>query len=348
MNSATHWSEQFRKEGFAIICGVLDVAPVTELIWATDQMVEEAGRKRGGVRNLLGISEEVRKLANCLGILDIANSVLNEGAFPVRGIRFEKTEGANWKVPWHQDLTIAVVERVEIDGFGPWSRKVGVSHVQPPVSILERIVSIRIHLDACPVENGALRVVRGSPTAGRLSEQDAARVGETGSIAVCPVEAGDVVDDVSAYRPCILCVSEAATSKKCFTLTSQIQAAGRSALGGSGKSLSTSGAWGGGNLTLPLSSWLRHIQQQAQSTVILLTERGTLRRYRISRSDEKGDANPFGSAGPPAGDRTGLGCARLRERSSDGCLVSNGNGNHGCGLPDGKEPFDSRLLPGLL
>ena len=62
-------------------------------------------------------------------------------------------------MPWHQDMTIEVAERFETPGFGPWSIKHGIHHVQPPVEILENMVSVRIHLDDCTVANGPLRVI---------------------------------------------------------------------------------------------------------------------------------------------------------------------------------------------
>ena len=83
---------------------------------------------------------------------------------------FDKTESANWKVPWHQDVTIAVKSRVEVDGFGPWSTKKDVLHVQPPDYVLEKMLSVRIHLDDCPATNGALRVIRASHRNGKLAE----------------------------------------------------------------------------------------------------------------------------------------------------------------------------------
>jgi ectoine hydroxylase-related dioxygenase (phytanoyl-CoA dioxygenase family) len=97
-------------------------------------------------------------------------AVLGGGAFPVRGILFDKQDGANWKVPWHQDVTIAVKSRVDADGYGPWSVKEGVLHVQPPGSVLERMVSVRLHLDDCPASNGALRVITGSHLEGKLDQ----------------------------------------------------------------------------------------------------------------------------------------------------------------------------------
>ena len=66
--------------------------------------------------------------------------ILGEMFFPVRGILFDKIPDANWKVPWHQDVTIAVQERVESEGFGPWSMKADVLHVQPPAEGLEHMV----------------------------------------------------------------------------------------------------------------------------------------------------------------------------------------------------------------
>ncbi len=103
---------------------------------------------------------------------------------------FDKTPRSNWKVPWHQDLTIAVSERREVAGFGPWSVKDGLPHVQPPASLLERIVALRLHLDDTPAANGALRVLAGTHKLGRLSAAriDALRrqIPET----VCPVAAG--------------------------------------------------------------------------------------------------------------------------------------------------------------
>ena len=147
----------------------------------------------------------------------MVDSVVGEDAVPVRGILFDKTESSNWKVPWHQDLTIAVAEKVETNGFGPWSMKAGVHHVQPPASILENMLSVRIHLDHCPAENGALRVVPGSHNAGRLSEADAARFGAEGPVAMCIAKAGDVV----LMRPLLVhasSASEAATHRRVIHL----------------------------------------------------------------------------------------------------------------------------------
>ena len=135
----------------------------------------------------------MRSLADSATIGDIIAAVLGPGAIPVRGILFDKTSAANWKVPWHQDVTIAVAERLEVDGYGPWSLKDGVTHVQPPASVLERMVTLRIHLDDCPEQNGALKVVADSHRQGKIPERKIAEIIADGEVRVCEVQAGGIL-----------------------------------------------------------------------------------------------------------------------------------------------------------
>jgi len=91
--------------------------------------------------------------------------------FPVRALLFDKTPQANWNVIWHQDLSIPVVERIEAAGFTGWSLKESVWHVHPPTEILDRMITVRLHLDDCGPGHGPLRVIPGSHRAGRLNSE---------------------------------------------------------------------------------------------------------------------------------------------------------------------------------
>ena len=108
-------------------------------------------------------------------MLEIVRAILGPGAFVVRGLFFDKTLEANWNLPWHQDLTIAVQEREHVPGFGPWTVKAGIPHVHAPSELLERMVTIRLHLDDCDLENGPMRVLPGSHLAGKLDAAAIAR-----------------------------------------------------------------------------------------------------------------------------------------------------------------------------
>jgi ectoine hydroxylase-related dioxygenase (phytanoyl-CoA dioxygenase family) len=87
----------------------------------------------------------------------------------VRAILFDKRPESNWRLPLHQDVAIAVRERIETPGFGPWSTKDGVPHVQPPAPVLEGMITVRLHLDRADERSGCLRVVPGSHQRGKLS-----------------------------------------------------------------------------------------------------------------------------------------------------------------------------------
>ncbi len=188
------------EDGFAVVEKVLEDQEVAELIRFTDCLGSGPG-----VRNLLDYPL-LRAVAESPAIQLLVTASLGPGARVVRGILFDKTSAANWKVPWHQDVTIAVSERVEADGFGPWSIKAGVLHVQPPAEVLERMISVRLHLDDCPEENGALRVIAGSHRAGKLTDHETRMAVEQSTGVVCEVRPGGAL----LMRPLLLHASSSA------------------------------------------------------------------------------------------------------------------------------------------
>ena len=143
------------------------------------------------VRGVLSRSFAAQEVATFLQ--DKASQQLGCAVSPTKATYFDKTPDANWTVPWHQDLTITVNERHEIDGFHHWRQKDGLWHVQPPISVLQNTIALRVHIDACPQENGPLRVIPGSHDDGVLTEEAIAqRVDATERIDLA-VERGDVV-----------------------------------------------------------------------------------------------------------------------------------------------------------
>jgi ectoine hydroxylase-related dioxygenase (phytanoyl-CoA dioxygenase family) len=157
-----------------------------------EQMVEhlcsQLGYAKHSQRNLLGVPV-VRELAASEPVKQLTAALLGKDCFAVRGILFNKTPDANWKVVWHQDRTIAVRERKDVALFGPWSMKAGVQHVQPPALVMAEMLAIRLHLDESHEGNGPLRVIPGSHKAGYLSADEIASWRERPSV-TCIVPRG--------------------------------------------------------------------------------------------------------------------------------------------------------------
>jgi ectoine hydroxylase-related dioxygenase (phytanoyl-CoA dioxygenase family) len=133
-------------------------------------------------------------------MMSLVAAHLGPDAQPVRAIFFDKTPASNWLVPWHQDLTIAVASKVEAPGFGPWSVKNGIPHVQPPAALLEQMIAVRLHFDDCDASNGALRVVPGSHHGGRLEPDQISAARAATEVVVCEAAAGDAL----LMRPLLL------------------------------------------------------------------------------------------------------------------------------------------------
>ena len=167
------WTADVDERGFALVPEVVGEDDVRRLLAALDEAEQAEGVRRResiyAIRNLLESVPAVAALARSAAVRALVEPVLGPGAFAVRGILFDKTPDANWKVAWHQDLTIAARARREVEGFGPWSDKAGVAHVQPPAAVLERMVTVRLHLDPCGPWNGPVHVLPGSHRVGRLS-----------------------------------------------------------------------------------------------------------------------------------------------------------------------------------
>ena len=202
--SAADCAATFSCDGFEIFDEVISCWRCDELAAELSSLFQtqqgNSKSKIGGIRNLLQTSQQVAELANGAALAGLCRTVLGQIAFPVRALFFDKTSDSNWRVPWHQDLSIAVAERVETAGFDGWSVKEGVVHVQPPCEILEGMVTIRLHLDDCDAANGALRVLPGSHAQGRLNAAQITKWADKTPVMMCEVRKGGAL----LMRPLLL------------------------------------------------------------------------------------------------------------------------------------------------
>src|SRR5690349_4460599 len=104
---ANEVSESIDERGFAIVTGVLAKAEREELIEELGT-VDSAGR-----RGILKLTPIARLSCSDL-LLNLVRPYLSAQPRPVRAIYFDKSPKTNWLVTWHQDLTIAVRNKVDV------------------------------------------------------------------------------------------------------------------------------------------------------------------------------------------------------------------------------------------
>jgi ectoine hydroxylase-related dioxygenase (phytanoyl-CoA dioxygenase family) len=182
---------EYDNNGYFLIEKAIDPDTVDLLISKLTVLDNEINNY--GVRNLMTRVPFIRQLAVSSPLLSIAKEILGDHAKPVRSVFFDKIPGANWNVAWHQDTSIAVNTKADVPGFGPWTVKQGIVHVEPPPEYLASILTLRVHLDTANTETGVLRVIPGTHCDGRTPSQELLRIVEKSTVVECKANRGDVL-----------------------------------------------------------------------------------------------------------------------------------------------------------
>jgi ectoine hydroxylase-related dioxygenase (phytanoyl-CoA dioxygenase family) len=194
-------AQQFARDGF-VLCESIFIKSQLDRICSHAEQIHVVA----GTRNLLEHSW-CRELAAALRTHPEISQALAPTLVAAQCTLFEKTPERNWLVGLHQDLSIPVCERVEHSALRGWSQKEGSWFVQAPLDVLEQMVAVRVHLDDCGADDGALRVVAGSHTRGRISNDAGIAMRDQVGESTCVAAAGDVL----LMRPLLL----HASSKSC-------------------------------------------------------------------------------------------------------------------------------------
>lgn len=157
-------SPELKKDGFRIIEAVYSSVEIEQIIAVINRAnsQKETFRKTTdlfAIRQFLKEIPEIIPLVFNNSLMDLIESSFGRDFFVVKSIYFDKPPSSNWYVAYHQDLTISVDNKADLDGFTLWTKKQDQYAVQPSIELLENIITIRIHLDDTNSENGALKVI---------------------------------------------------------------------------------------------------------------------------------------------------------------------------------------------
>jgi len=123
------------------------------------------------IRQLIKKTPELKRLLFNSNMKKLVHELFESEYFITKAIYFDKPATSNWFVAYHQELSISVDKKSEIENYNNWTYKKGQYGVQPPLKILEETITIRIHLDDTNKNNGALRVIPKSHLQGILRKE---------------------------------------------------------------------------------------------------------------------------------------------------------------------------------
>jgi len=162
------------QNGWKLLEGIYSAEQVERFCRHLERLTLDSGesvRQRDGAvyaaRNVLEICPEMKDIWRTPRLEQEILTVLGPDAGLVRALYFDKPPEQTWALPWHKDLLIAVESHHPAAGFSKPRLRVGVWHTEPPVSVLEQMLTLRIHLDAMTPENGPLEVLSGSHKTGK-------------------------------------------------------------------------------------------------------------------------------------------------------------------------------------
>jgi ectoine hydroxylase-related dioxygenase (phytanoyl-CoA dioxygenase family) len=194
-----NYLNEINSEGFAIIDKVYSENEINKIISEIEKVTENETtsstfRKSEDLFAIRQFHKEIPKTLNFIfnqKLREIIKSNFGENYFITKSIYFDKPEKSNWFVGYHQDLTISVNQKIEIENYENWTTKQNQFAVQPPKEILEQNFTIRIHIDKTTKENGALKVLNKSHEKGIVRAENIEVEKEIETI--CEVEKGGIM-----------------------------------------------------------------------------------------------------------------------------------------------------------
>ena len=153
-------SSQVATNGFAIAPAIFSESEIKTLLEMIEKGKNDQQKEKEvfAIRCFLQTFPDLEKTLMTAAFKQLIAD-FGESYHVVKSIYFDKPPSANWVVNWHQDLTISIKDKVATNGFEKWLPKEGYFSVQPPIHYLENIITLRIHLDDCTKQNGALRII---------------------------------------------------------------------------------------------------------------------------------------------------------------------------------------------
>lgn len=204
---------ELEKNGFSIANELYSDAEITKILSCIES-AEQNGNSFLKTKDLFAIRQlfknvpELTDLVFNAKLIELIAELSESNYFLTKAIYFDKPPESNWFVAYHQDLSISVDKKAELENYTNWTFKKGQYGVQPPIEILEDTITIRIHLDDTNRENGALKVIPKSHLSGIIrNDSDKWNIGNE---VICDVRKGGAM----LMKPLTLHASSRTTNGK--------------------------------------------------------------------------------------------------------------------------------------
>jgi len=128
MSNTTLNQIELEENGFTIIENIYSDEEILQIV----EIISNADKSNSNFRQsndlfairrfLIEIPQTIKPIFN-QNLKKVISHYLGNNYFVVKSIYFDKPGQSNWFVSYHQDLTISVDKKVNLENFGPWTVK---------------------------------------------------------------------------------------------------------------------------------------------------------------------------------------------------------------------------------
>ena len=187
---------QLNENGYSILSDLYSDNEISKILDCI-QNAEQNEKSFMKTKDLFAIRQLIKNIPELSSFLfnqkltELLSELSESEYFLTKAIYFDKPSESNWFVAYHQDLSISVDKKAELNNYSNWTFKKSQYGVQPPIEILEDTRTIRIHLDKTDKNNGALKVIPKSHSKGIIRAES--KDWDIENEFICEVEKGGVM-----------------------------------------------------------------------------------------------------------------------------------------------------------
>lgn len=155
---------ELEENGFSVLIDLYSENEISQILTCIEN-AEQDGNSFMKTKDLFAIRQLIKDVPELTDLLfnrkltKLISELSESEYFLTKAIYFDKPSESNWFVAYHQDLSISVDKKADVENYVNWTFKKGQNGVQPPIEILQDTITIRIHLDKTDKNNGALKVI---------------------------------------------------------------------------------------------------------------------------------------------------------------------------------------------
>lgn len=133
---------ELEENGYSILSDLYSDNEIIQILSCIEHAVDN-GSSYMKTKDLFAIRQLIKNVPELSNLLfnekltELISNLSPSEYFLTKAIYFDKPSESNWFVAYHQDLSISIDKKADLENYVNWTFKKGQHGVQPPIKILQ-------------------------------------------------------------------------------------------------------------------------------------------------------------------------------------------------------------------